>query len=265
MSGLSITDAVVPVAGLGTRLLPATRAVPKEMLPVAGRPVLQHVVEELAAAGIRRILLVTSRGKAAIEDHFDGDEELERAGVRLLFTRQPQPRGLGDAILRAEGFAADRPFVVALGDAIVPAGDAPGIVSRLVAAVGERGAAGAVAVEEVRAEDVSRYGIVAPREGADPAAEVFAVGDLVEKPPAGEAPSNLAIAARYVLPPAIFGALRATPPGARGEVQLTDALRQLLVGGEEILGVRLRERRFDVGTPEGYRAAFLELDERRPG
>jgi UTP--glucose-1-phosphate uridylyltransferase len=262
VSGLSITDAVVPVAGLGTRLLPATRAVPKEMLPVAGRPVVQHVVEELVGAGIRRILLVTSRGKTAIEDHFDGDEELERAGVRLLFTRQPQPRGLGDAILRAEGFAADRPFVVALGDAIVPAGDAPGIVSRLVAAVGERGAAGAVAVEEVRAEDVSRYGIVAPREGADPAAEVFAVG---EKPPAGVAPRNLAIAARYVLPPAIFGALRATPPGARGEVQLTDALRQLLVGGEEILGVRLRERRFDVGTPEGYRAAFLELDERRPG
>jgi UTP--glucose-1-phosphate uridylyltransferase len=260
VSAHQITDAVVPVAGLGTRMRALTEGMPKEMLPLAGRPVIEHVVGELAAAGVRRILLVTARGKQAIEDHFDGNAELEAAGVRIFYTRQPAPRGLGDAILHAEGFAGERPFVVALGDAIVTGS----VVPRLVAAVAGSTAACAIAVEEVAEEDVSRYGIVAPDDGA-PSGEAFAVADLIEKPPAHEAPSRLAIAGRYVLDPRIFAAVRGTPPGADGEVHLTDAIRRLLVEGQRVVAVRARERRFDVGTPEGYRAAAAALDAQRAG
>lgn len=165
---MTITDAVIPVGGLGTRLLPATRSQPKEMLPIVDKPVVQHVVEELAAHGIRRILFVTGRRKRAIEDHFDADSELERAlgratvpanDLQILYTRQPRPAGLGDALRYAQGFAGDGAVVVALGDAVISRSEgSPGIVTRLIAAYEAEGASAALAVREVPRELVSRYG-----------------------------------------------------------------------------------------------------------
>jgi UTP--glucose-1-phosphate uridylyltransferase len=239
------------VAGLGTRLLPATRAVPKEMLPIVDRPVVQYIVDELAAAGMRRVLLVTARGKEAIENHFRDDP-------RVLFANQPQPRGLGDAVACAAEFAAGRPVVLALGDAIIspPSPGMPGIVARLVDAHLATGACATVAVTEVPADDVRHYGIVVPvRPG-----ERMDVGDLVEKPAPGTVPSRYAIAARYVLGPEVFAALRSTEPDATGEIQLTDALRRIVADGGRVVAVALArpECRHDTGTVEGYSATFLE-------
>ncbi len=262
-----ITDAVIPVAGLGTRLLPATRSAPKEMLPVVDKPVVQYVVEELERAGIRRVLFVTGRRKRAIEDHFDADPELERAlgpmrapgeGLELLYTRQPRPRGLGDALRYAEGFAGGRGVVVALGDAIIepaPAGS-PGIVTRLTEAYLTSGAIAALAVAEVPAAAVSHFGIVVPGTGED----MIDVVDVVEKPDPEQITSRLAIMGRYVLGPEVFAELRETEPDSRGEIQLTDALRAVLARGGRIVAVPLAagERRHDIGTLESYCATFLE-------
>jgi len=271
---VKITDAVIPVAGLGTRLLPATRSQPKEMLPVVDKPVVQYVVEELVAAGVERVLFVTGRRKRAIEDHFDADPELERAlgvdppldprgGLKLLYTRQLRPDGLGDALRYAEGFGDGRGLVVALGDTIVappapPAPPAPGIVRRLVEAYGELGVDAAVAVVEVGDEAVSSYGIVCGTEIRD---GVIEVTDMIEKPDPSEVTSRLAVAARYVLGPSVFAALRATAPDARGEVQVADALRAVLRDGGRVVAVPLAhgERRYDIGTVEGYCQAFLDL------
>jgi UTP--glucose-1-phosphate uridylyltransferase len=230
-----ITDAVIPVAGLGTRLLPITRSVPKEMLPLVDKPVVQYVVEELVAAGIRRIVFVTGQGKQAIEDYF------QSGPVEFLYTRQPEPRGLGDALRYAEGFA---PAVVALGDAVIEGA----VVPRLISAY--EGADAAVAVAEVPEAAVSRYGIVVSADGE--------VTDLVEKPAPGQVASRMAVMGRYVLGPRVFAALRETQPGAGGEVQLTDALRAVLGTGGRIRAVPLAdgERRHDVGTVEGYCATF---------
>jgi UTP--glucose-1-phosphate uridylyltransferase len=252
------TDAVVPVAGLGTRLAPLTRALPKELLPVGRTPVVGRVVEELAAAGIERVCFVTRRGKGAILDHFDDPDAAHP--VSFLAVRQAVQRGLGDAVLCAEGTVSG-PFVVALGDAVLSAGGgAPAaIVTRLGEAFDRHGAVAAIAVEEVPADAVSRYGVVAPRtqEGDG----VMVLDDLVEKPDAANAPSRWAVAARYVLDPAIFGALRATPPGSGGEVQLTDAIRALLRAGGTVVAVPLAagEQRHDVGSPASYARAFLDL------
>ena len=263
-----ITDAVIPVGGLGTRLLPATRSLPKEMLPLVDKPAVQYVVEELQSAGIERILFVTGRRKRAIEDHFDADPELERAvgdagspvgGVRIVYTRQREPLGVGDALRYADRFGGEGPIVAAFGDAIIsaPADGRPGIVRRLIDAYQSHSASAAVAVQEVPAELVSRYGIVAA--GA-PAGEAFEVADVVEKPDAGSAPSRIAVMGRYVLGPEVFRALSQTLPGAAGEVQLSDALRQVVRDGGRLLAVPLGpgERRFDVGTLESYCEAFLE-------
>jgi UTP--glucose-1-phosphate uridylyltransferase len=268
-----VTTAVVPVAGLGTRLLPATKSQPKEMLPVGGKPVVQHVVEELAAAGIERVVFVTGRGKGAIEDHFDrdpvlraalerrGDKALldrlafEELGVSFSYTRQPEPLGLGDAVLRAEGFGGDAPFAVALGDAILrgPAGARP-VVQQLADARHEHGAACAIAVREVPREQTGHYGIVATQDMGD----VVRVDALVEKPAPADAPSTLAVAARYVMMPAIFDALRATPRASNGELELTDAIARLVEQGETVVAVRLgATQRYDVGTPASYAEAFL--------
>lgn len=272
---MTITDAVIPVGGLGTRLLPATKSQPKEMLPVVGTPVVQYVIDELARAGIRRVLFVTGRRKRAIEDHFDADPELERvvgapladpsAGMQVLYTRQPRPLGLGDALRYARGFAGERPVVVALGDAIIGPHAGPGIVRRLVAAHEQHGAEVSVAVEEVALEHVSRYGIVAPR--APLAGGAMEISDLVEKPAGGSAPSRLAVAARYVLGPAVFAALEQIGPDARGEVQLADAVRLVIAEGGRALAVALAdgERRHDIGTVESYCATFLEFAFEHPG
>jgi UTP--glucose-1-phosphate uridylyltransferase len=271
-----VTTAVVPVAGLGTRLLPATKSQPKEMLPVGGKPVVQHVVEELAAAGVARVVFVTGRGKSAIENHFDSDPALraalerrgddrllarlsyERLGMTFAYTRQPEPLGLGDALLCAEGFTGDAPFAVALGDAILAGRpDAGAAIARLAAAQQEHRAAVAIAVRDVAREDTRHYGIVSvPDEDRD--ADVARVTAIVEKPDPDATPSTLAVAARYVMTPAIFDALRATRPTADGELGLTGALQRLIDDGAPVVAVHLRDiTRFDIGTPESYAAAFL--------
>jgi UTP--glucose-1-phosphate uridylyltransferase len=269
---VAITEAVIPVGGLGTRLLPATRSQPKEMLPVVDKPVVQYVTEELSRAGITRVLFVTGRRKRAIEDHFDDDPELERAlgeawaetdprdGMRMLYTRQRRAAGLGDALRYASGFADERALVAALGDTIIvpPPPPQPGIVSRLIEAYDGHRASAALAVEEVDAEAVSRYGIVT----ASPiAGEVLEVLDVTEKPAPYEVASRLAIAARYVLGPAVFAALDETAPDPGGEVQLTDALKRVIAGGGRVVAVPLAagERRLDIGTVESYCRAFIEL------
>ena len=272
---MAIRNAVIPVAGLGTRLLPATKSQPKEMLPVGRKPIVQYVVEELERSNIERVLFVTGRGKTSIEDHFDDDPELirllretgkedlllaleyERIGMHFLYTRQRRQRGLGDAVLCAEHFAGDEPFVVALGDSIIGRHRPSQIVKTLVSAFESSKAGCAIAVEEVPIEQVSLYGIVEPATNT----EVFEITGLVEKPARGEARSNLAIAARYVFAPSIFEAIRNTPLDSRGELQLTDAIGLLLKKGERIIGVRLprEEKRYDIGNFESYFATFIEF------
>ncbi len=261
---IRITKAVVPAAGRGTRLLPATRSQPKEMLPVGRKPAIQHVVEELAGAGLREVLLISGRGKRAIEDHLDRDlatnEECVEPWMELRFfhARQSQPRGLADAISIAEPFAAGQPFVVALGDSIVLSRAREPVLTRMIAAHLKHRPAATIAVEEVAQEALGRYGVVAP-EGE--AGAVFAIRDIVEKPAPDKAPSNLSAAGRYILEPAIFDAIRRTQPGVGGELWLTDALRILLREGREIMCVRLREgeRRLDIGSFLSYFQAFLEV------
>ncbi len=268
----AITKAVVPAAGRGTRLLPATRSQPKEMLPVGRKPTIQHVVEELAAAGLQEVLLISGQGKRAIEDHLDhqAGENLEQhepwMDLRFFHARQSVPRGLADAISVAEPFAAGRPFVVALGDSIVASKSPQPLLRRMVAIHAKRRPAATIAVEGVPRHAVNRYGIVAPKDdaggrGGEELPQVFAIRDIVEKPSPARAPSNLAAAGRYVLDPAIFDAIRKTKPGVGGELWLTDALRILLKEGKEILCVRLRkgEHRLDIGNFFSYYQAFLEI------
>jgi UTP--glucose-1-phosphate uridylyltransferase len=244
------------------------------MLPVVDKPVVQYVIEELAAAGIGRVLFVTGRRKRAIEDHFDTDPELERAtgdtavpgnGLRLLYTRQPHPRGLGDAIRCGEDFAGGRAVVVALGDAIItpPEGRA-GIVARLIEAHRRHRAAATLAVTEVPDDAVHRYGIVMANAAGDDGTLV--VEDVVEKPDPAEVASRSAIAARYVLGPEVFAALARTEPDADGEIGLTEALRRVISEGGRVIAVPLApgERRHDIGTIEGYCRVFLEHALRHP-
>jgi len=236
--------AVVPVAGLGTRLLPVTRVVPKALLPLDGRPVVQHVVDELLAVGIARVWLVTRPEGPAIEEHF-ADEP--RVGV----LHQPEPRGLGDAIACAARVVGDDPFVVALGDGVFRT---PATLRALLSAFGaDRSAAGAVAVERVPPERLARCGVLAVEGGR--------VVDVVEKPAPENAPSDLAVAARYVLSDAIFDALRAEAPGPDGELGLTEALARMIRGGARVLAVPVPdgERRYDVGDPDGYTEAFVDF------
>ena len=242
-------------------MLPAAKAVPKEMLPVLDRPTIQYVVQECADAGVDDVLLITSRDKKALEDHFDRNPELEQrlaAGgrasllasvtelmrrVKVHSVRQPEQRGLGDAVMQARRHVGDEPFVCLLGDAVF-SGDGPGPARQLVDAYREFGTS-AIGLEEVPAEKVERYGVVGGtmlRDG------VMKLDTLVEKPARDQAPSRLAIAARYVLTPAIFDCLERTPPGKGGEVQLTDAIR-LLLEREPVHGVVLSARRHDIGNP----------------
>lgn len=247
-----VTTAVVPVAGLGTRLLPATRAVPKEMLPVGGKPVVQHVVEELADSGIERVVFITARGKEAIEQHF-GAVSL---GMRCEYVIQQERRGLGDAVLCAEAATGAEPFAIALGDAILGTRHRPPVVARLARVLDDARAVCAVAVRDVPREQTSRYGIVSI-EGAGERA-VARVSAIVEKPDPASAPSTLAVAARYVMTPAIYDALRDTPPGSTGELELTDAMALLIAQGSRVMALDIGDLvRHDVGSHESYAAAFL--------
>ena len=277
MGERTIVKGVIPVAGMGTRLLPATKSQPKEMLPVGRRPVVQYVVEELQAAGLGQLLFVTGRKKTAIEDHFDPDPELVRTlstgggyalldelaftetNTRFFYTRQSTPRGLGDAVNHAREFVGDEHFVVALGDSIIQCHDGSAYLRTLMDAHLTAGAACTVAVEEVAREDVYRYGVVKPAGEIGDGA--FEVADLVEKPRVEAAPSNLAIAARYAFSPAIFDALARTAPDRNGELQLTDAIKLLLQLGHRVIAVPLREgeRRYDIGNFESYFLAFIDF------
>ncbi len=272
---MTIDTAVVPVAGLGTRLLPATKSQPKEMLPVGRKPVVQYVVEELARVGMHRVLFITGPGKASIENHFDLDGELiqvlresgkeelltelefERSALQYFYTRQRQTLGLGHAVLCARSFVGREPFVVALGDSIIGLHAQSDVVRRMTACFTERRAAAVIAFEDVPREEVRRYGIAKPADEG----EIFGIEDLIEKPSVEEAPSTLAIAARYVLAPEIFDALEKTPPGKGGEIQLTDAIRTVIRSGGRAYGVRLGagERRYDIGNFDAYFRAFVEF------
>jgi len=272
---MSVQVAVVPVAGRGTRLLPLTKSQPKEMLPLGRKPVVQHVVEELTHANVREILFITGPGKTAIENHFDVDAELvehlrttgkedllaelqfERDDVLYFYTRQRRQLGLGHAVLCAKAFVGNRPFLVALGDSLIGVNHQSQICRRMIEQFEANDVDAVIAFQQVPREEVCRYGIAAPR---GEASDVFELDDLVEKPPVDEAPSNLAVAARYICRPSIFPLLEETEPGTGGEIQFTDALRTVIRRGGRILGVRLREdeTRYDVGNFPSYYRAFVQ-------
>ncbi len=261
-----IRKAVIPAAGFGTRMLPAAKAVPKELLPILDRPTIQYVAEEAAAAGISDLLIVTARDKRAIEDHFDRSPELEQRlrsanresllqslgtlanQLRIHATRQAEQLGLGHAVLQARQHVANEPFLCMLGDTIFSAGEGNAAAwlpaAQLIDAWHRLGAS-VIGLEEVPAEKTSRYGIVG---GEEIKPGVMKLNALVEKPSAGEAPSRYAIAARYLLTPDIFDCIDRTPRGAGGEIQLTDAIR-LLLETQPVYGVVLGARRHDIGNP----------------
>jgi UTP--glucose-1-phosphate uridylyltransferase len=267
---LKVKKAVIPAAGLGTRFLPATKAQPKEMLPVVDKPTIQYVVEEAVGAGIRDILIVTGRGKRTLEDHFDRSFELEyyleQGGkhedlkkVReitemavIQYIRQRDPLGLGSAVATAEPHVAGEPFAVLLGDDIVLGPDP--LVARMIE-VYERYGRSVIAVQQVPREDIHLYGAVEPEYIEDNLARVV---DIVEKPPHDEAPSNLAAIGRYVLTPEIFGAIRQTTPDTRGEVQLTDAIG-LLAREQAVYAYVFEGTRYDIGKKLDYLRATVEL------
>lgn len=275
---VTITKAVVPAAGLGTRLYPATKSQAKEMLPLGTKPVIQHVVEELAQSGITEILIIVGRKKRAIEDHFAADAawreclhnsqvecEVWESDVQLFYTRQSEPRGLGDAVWHARAFCGGQPFVVALGDAVVMTTQGkPGtVVARAVEAFGRLGAAACIATYAVKAEDTERYGILSPADGKASLTHPFAIDDIVEKPGPEAAPSSWAVSARYVFSPAIFEALADCRKEQKDgeELELTAAIRQLIRAGGRVFGVPLarEELRLDVGNFATYGRAFARM------
>jgi len=261
--------AVIPAAGLGTRFLPVTKSQPKEMLPVVDKPVIQYVVEEAVDAGAEDILIVTGRGKRAIEDHFDRsielEELLERSGnsaklrevrnisdiAEVFYVRQKRPRGLGHAVLCGAPFTASEPFFVMLGDVLVPNHDC---LPKLKA-VHEKYGGSVIAVEPVPQELVSRYGVIAGRE-VEPG--VWEVSNLVEKPPVNEAPSNMAIFGRYLLTPKVMEILPKVEPGRGNEIQLTDALKELLAH-EEVFAVTTECTGYDTGNVLSWLEANIAL------
>jgi len=272
----AVRKAVVPAAGLGTRFLPATKATPKEMLPVVDKPAIQYVVEEAVSAGIDDVLFITGRNKRALEDHFDrnleletvlrskGDEERlalasESADLaRIHYVRQGDPLGLGHAVLMAENHVGPEPFAVLLGDDLIDPRDP--ILERMVQVRDEHGGS-VICLMEVPRAAISLYGCAAV--SATTQADVLDVTDLVEKPDAADAPSAFAIIGRYVLDPAVFGILRETRPGRGGEIQLTDALRVLATtppsAGGGVRGVVFRGRRYDTGDRLSYLQAVIRL------
>jgi len=264
------------VAGHGTRLLPATKSQPKEMLPVARKPIVQYVIEELVANGIVNILLVTGRNKTSIENHFDSDPylvqalnsankqdllkelEFEDLGAHLYYTRQSEQRGLGDAILCGESYAGEQPFVVALGDSIIGLHAKSRCVAGMMELFEARRASCVIAVEEVAPEQTRHYGII---EGVGGDGTWCRVRNLVEKPEPAEAPSNLAIAGRYIFSPTIFDMIRDVEPDARGEIQLTEAIQRMCDEGRRVLAYKLPpgERRYDIGNFPSYFETFVEF------
>ena len=273
---MAVTKAVIPAAGLGTRFLPATKATPKEMLPVVDKPAIQYVVEEAVAAGLDDVLLITGRSKRSIEDHFDRAYELEealaakdeverlaqvRASSELAhvhYVRQGDPKGLGHAVLCAAQHVGDEPFAVLLGDDLIDARDH--LLTRMIEVQHQHGGS-VVALMEVDPEQVSQYGCAAIMPTNDP--DVVTVTDLVEKPVPGSAPSRWIVIGRYVCDPAVFEVLRNTPPGRGGEIQLTDALKTLAktspADGGGVYGILFRGRRYDTGNKLDYIRTLVQF------
>lgn len=263
-----VKKAVIPVAGLGTRLLPATKTQPKEMLPIVDKPAVQYVVEEAITSGIESILFVTGRGKRAIEDYFDYsvelEQELENRGkeelldeikkvgnlVPVYYVRQKSPRGLGDAVYQAREFVGEEPFALVLADDIFVT---PSPLLGEIMELYRQKPAIYLTVTPVPPQDVSSWGVI---KGEKVGEALYRVEDLVEKPEKDKAPSSLAIVGRYVLTPSIFEAIECTPPGRGGEIQLTDAIRALL-GREEVYALELRGKHFGVGDKVGYLKANI--------
>jgi len=272
----AVTKAVIPAAGLGTRFLPVTKAIPKEMLPVVDKPAIQYVVEEAVAAGLRDILMVTGRAKGALEDHFDRAPELEQAlkakgdDERLArifeptelatvhYTRQSIPKGLGHAVLCAAHHVGDEPFAVLLGDDFIHPDDP--LLRRMIEVRDQFGGS-VVALMQVDSDQVSQYGCAAIE--LTETKDVVTLTDLVEKPAPADAPSNWIIIGRYVCDPAVFGVLQNTPPGRGNEIQLTDALKTLAQmpasDGGGMRGVQFRGRRFDTGNPVDYLRTVVQF------
>ncbi len=269
LAGKKVTKAVIPAAGFGTRFLPATKAQPKEMLPIVDKPVIQYVVEEAVNAGLDDILIITGRGKRAIEDHFDRNVELEsllrskqdHASLAELekiekladihYVRQKEALGLGHAVMCAQKHVDDEPFVVLLGDTIVRANSC----TKPLIDIYSKHEASVIAVEEVPEEMVSQYGIIGGKK-FEPS--LYKVDRFVEKPFPADAPSNLAIFGRYLLTPEIFDCLKQTKPGKGGEIQLTDGL-ELLRQEHEVLAFEIKEKRYDIGKRMQYFKAFVEF------
>lgn len=278
-SGKAVTKAVIPAAGLGTRFLPATKAMPKEMLPVVDQPAIQYVVEEAVRAGLTDLLMITGRQKRALEDHFDREPSLERAlelkgdlekleAVQhasalgpLYYVRQGDPRGLGHAVLCARQHVGDEPFAVLLGDDLIDERDE--LLSTMIAVQARTGGS-VIALIEVDPAEISAYGCadVSAVDGEDH----VRVNRLVEKPSVADAPSNLAVIGRYVLHPAVFDVLEETEPGRGGEIQLTDALQTLAVSsceGGGVYGVVFKGRRYDTGDKLSYLKAVISIASER--
>ncbi len=268
-----IRRAVFPAAGLGTRFLPATKAQPKEMLPLVDKPLIQYAVEEAVASGLANLVIITGRGKNAIEDHFDVSFELEKIleergksdllnrvravsdMVHIAYVRQKEALGLGHAILVSQDLMNEEPFAVLLGDDVIEA-DIPCI--RQMMDIYDRYNSSVVAIMEVPKEEVTRYGIIQAKPLPDGESLVFEVEDMVEKPRFEAAPSNLAIIGRYILKPGIFEALRRTGSGSGGEIQLTDGLRRLLAT-ERVLAYKFQGKRHDAGDKLGFLQATVEF------
>jgi UTP--glucose-1-phosphate uridylyltransferase len=264
--------AVIPAAGLATRFLPASKVVPKELFPVVDRPALEYIVEEAAAAGIVDILLITGRGKSSIVDHFDRrldlENQLEAKGDRerlesvrhpaelaaIHSSRQQEALGLGHAVLCAEDHVGSSPFVVMLGDDLID--ERNPVLPRMLDLQAASGGI-VLLLMEVPWEEVHKYGVASVEKTEEP--DVVRVTGLVEKPAREDAPSNLTVVGRYVLPAAIFRAIRRTPPGRGGEIQLTDAMAQMMDDGAPVHGLVFRGRRYDTGQPEGYLKAVVQL------
>nr|WP_238339168.1 UTP--glucose-1-phosphate uridylyltransferase GalU [Candidatus Manganitrophus noduliformans] len=273
--GRQITKAVIPAAGLGTRFLPATKASPKEMLPLVDKPLIQYVVEEAVGAGIREIIIITGRGKRAIEDHFDISFELEETlrqngklelmeSLRKIsdmadfcYIRQRQALGLGHAILSAKNLIGDEPFAVLLGDDII---DHPTSALQQMIDLYQKNQAPLIGIQKVPKSEVRQYGVIDAEAAVD---GLYKINDLVEKPSPKEAPSNLAVIGRYILTPEIFELLEKTKPGKNNEIQLTDALKEL-ARLRNMYGYVIQGKRFDAGDKLGFLKATVEMGLKNP-
>jgi UTP--glucose-1-phosphate uridylyltransferase len=270
-----ITKAVIPAAGLGTRFLPVTKSMPKEMLPIIDKPIIQFAVEEAIASGIEDIIIITGRGKRAIEDYFDTSPELEShlsqnkkyellrevkdisSLVDIHYIRQKEPKGLGDAVLKAEKHVGDEPFAVLLGDDIIK-GDVPCIKQLMEVYQKYESCSSVIAVEEVK--DVSKYGIIKIKgKEIDLDKSVYRIEDIIEKPSLEEAPSNIGTVGRYILTPEIFSCIKETPLGKGNEIQLTDAIRNLIEKEKkDVYAYKFKGKRYDAGDKFGYVKAIID-------